>query len=91
MSYSVLIVEDEPVLARNICVYLERQGLSCQIAESGEQGLALLDEHNMAVVPGEDFSQVMGYKHIRMSFACSEDQIREGVKRLTAWPGANPA
>lgn len=46
---------------------------------------ALLDEHNMAVVPGEDFSQVMGHKHIRMSFACSEEQIREGVKRLTAF------
>jgi two-component system, NtrC family, response regulator AtoC len=44
LSYSVLIIEDEPVLARNIAVYLERQGLSCQIAESGEQGLALLDE-----------------------------------------------
>ena len=27
MSYSVLIVEDEPVLARNMLVYLERLSL----------------------------------------------------------------
>ncbi len=69
MSYSVLIVEDEPVLARNICVYLERQGLSCQIAESGEQGLALLDEMRPDVVvldhnlPGKQGLEVL--KQIR--------------------------
>ena len=60
MSYSVLIVEDEPVLARNMLLYLERHGLSCQTAASGEEGLALLEEarpdavvldHNL---PGKD-------------------------------------
>jgi len=50
MSYSVLVIEDEPVLARNIALYLARQGLSCQLAESGEQGLALLDEQRPDVV-----------------------------------------
>lgn len=43
---------------------------------------ALLDEHAMACVPGEDFSSLVGHKHIRMSFACSEEQIREGVRRI---------
>ena len=43
---------------------------------------ALLDEHNMACVPGEDFSTLVGHKHIRMSFACSEEQIREGARRM---------
>lgn len=43
---------------------------------------ALLDEHNMAVVPGEDFSSLVGHRHIRMSFACSEEQIREGCRRM---------
>lgn len=43
---------------------------------------ALLDEKQMAVVPGEDFSASMGHKHVRISFACSDDQIREGCKRL---------
>ena len=38
MNYNVLIVEDEPVLARNMHLYLERQGLSCQTAGSGEGG-----------------------------------------------------
>lgn len=46
---------------------------------------ALLEEHQMAVVPGEDFSESTGHKHIRMSFACSEDQIRKGVDRLKAF------
>ncbi|HYD02379.1 MAG TPA: pyridoxal phosphate-dependent aminotransferase [Phycisphaerales bacterium] len=49
---------------------------------------ALLDEHNMAVVPGEDFSSIVGHKHVRMSFACSEEQIREGVRRLGAFIGS---
>ena len=50
MNYNVLIVEDEPVLARNMHLYLERQGLSCQTAGSGEEGLALLDEQRPDVV-----------------------------------------
>lgn len=60
MSYSVLIVEDEPVLARNMLLYLERHGIACQTAASGEEGLALLDEARPDVVvldhnlPGQD-------------------------------------
>jgi len=42
---------------------------------------ALLDERQMAVVPGEDFGGA-GLHSIRMSFACSDEQIREGCKRL---------
>lgn len=45
---------------------------------------ALLDDKQMAVVPGEDFGGD-GWKNIRMSFACSEEQIREGAKRLGAF------
>ena len=60
MSYNVLIVEDEPVLARNMLLYLERHGISCQTAASGEEGLELLEaarpdavvlDHNL---PGKD-------------------------------------
>ena len=60
MSYSVLIVEDEPVLARNMLVYLERHGLVCQTAASGEQGLEALEASRPDVVvldhnlPGKD-------------------------------------
>ena len=65
MSYNVLIVEDEPVLARNMLLYLERHGLSCQTAASGEEGLELLEaarpdvvvlDHNL---PGKDGLSVL--------------------------------
>ncbi len=42
---------------------------------------ALLDDKQMAVVPGEDFGTGCE-KHIRMSFACNEETIRRGVDRL---------
>ena len=44
MGQAILIIEDEAVLARNIALYLERGGYEARIAESAEQGLALLDE-----------------------------------------------
>ena len=50
MSYSVLIVEDEPVLARNMHTYLERHGIGCQLAASGEEGLELLEVERPDVV-----------------------------------------
>ena len=46
-----------------------------------ELAAVLLDEQLMAVVPGEDFGGV-GRTSVRISFACSEDQIRKGMKRL---------
>lgn len=60
MNYKVLIVEDEPVLARNMLLYLERHGLTCEGASSGEEGLALLESGRPDVVvldhnlPGQD-------------------------------------
>jgi aspartate aminotransferase len=52
-----------------------------KIANPSKFAEALLDEHHMAVVGGEDFGGC-GMTHVRLSFACSDDQIREGVKRL---------
>lgn len=43
---------------------------------------ALLEECRIAVVPGEDFGGC-GHRHIRISFACSDEQIREGMSRMT--------
>lgn len=45
---------------------------------------ALLDEHSVALVPGEDFLGP-GAKHVRLSFACSEGQINAGIDRLSAF------
>jgi len=42
---------------------------------------ALLAEAHVAVVPGEDFGECARH-HVRLSFACSEAQITEGVLRL---------
>jgi aspartate aminotransferase len=45
---------------------------------------ALLDETLVAVVPGNDFGGC-GPDHIRLSFACSEDQITKGVTLVGDW------
>lgn len=45
---------------------------------------ALLAERHVAVVPGEDFGGCGG-RHVRLSFACAEPQIDEGLDRLAAF------
>jgi len=45
---------------------------------------ALLEEARVALVPGEDFGGC-GARHVRLSFACSEDQISEGMDRIAAF------
>ena len=44
MTPSILLIEDEPTLARNICIYLEREGLVVESASSGEVGLQRLEQ-----------------------------------------------
>jgi aspartate aminotransferase len=45
---------------------------------------ALLEESLVALVPGEDFGDC-ARTNIRISFACSETSIREGIGRLRAF------
>jgi aspartate aminotransferase len=45
---------------------------------------ALLDETGVAVVPGTDFGGC-GPEHIRLSFACSEENITTGVNKAGEW------
>ncbi|MDX2114756.1 MAG: pyridoxal phosphate-dependent aminotransferase [Planctomycetota bacterium] len=45
---------------------------------------ALLDEQRVACVPGEDFGSG-GERCCRFSFACSDEQISEGMERLGAF------
>lgn len=54
------------------------------ISSSIEFGSALLDEALMATVPGEEFGGC-GRNHIRISFACSEEQIERGMDRLNTF------
>jgi aspartate/methionine/tyrosine aminotransferase len=42
---------------------------------------ALLEENLVAFVPGEDFGGC-GKNHVRISFACSEQQIHKGMDRF---------
>ena len=41
---AILIIEDEPILAKNIRAYLQRHGYEARVAESAEAGLTALDE-----------------------------------------------
>jgi aspartate aminotransferase len=45
---------------------------------------ALLEEAGVAVVPGAEFGEC-GEGHVRLSFACSDEHIREGCRRIDAW------
>ena len=45
---------------------------------------ALLEETNVAVVPGEDFGEC-AKTHVRLSFALASDQIEEGCARIGRW------
>jgi aminotransferase len=53
------------------------------IAEPAEHlALRLLEEEGIAVVPGTAFDPVGGTQSIRISYACSLDDLREGLERL---------
>jgi aspartate/methionine/tyrosine aminotransferase len=45
---------------------------------------ALLEEHGVAMVPGGAFGG-RGDEHVRISYACSEADIRKGIERLGAF------
>jgi len=43
MNQAILIIEDEATLAKNMRIYLERDGFEVRVVDSAEAGLALLD------------------------------------------------
>ena len=45
----------------------------------------LLEETGVATTPGVDFDPIEGAHHMRLSFAGSEADCREAVRRLAAW------
>ena len=54
------------------------------IDDSVSFATALLEEAGVAVVPGADFGEC-GNRHVRLSFACSNEHIEEGCRRLDGW------
>ena len=53
--------------------------------DSVEFSRRLLEEAGVAATPGVDFDRARGHRTLRFSFAGSERDIREGVKRLGIW------
>lgn len=47
----------------------------------------MLDEAGVAATPGLDFDREAGHHHVRFSFAGSEAECREAVRRLRNWLG----
>ena len=91
---SVLLIEDEPVLAKNINSFLTRQGYEVFEARSGEAGLELFDRINPGVVlldynlPGMEGLEVLagivardtGAKVVVMTGNGSEDTAVTALK-----------
>ncbi len=68
--------------------YIKPEGafyLFCDFSKFGdsiETAKSILDEVNVAVIPGDGFG-APGF--MRMSFATSSEKIKEGVKRISDW------
>lgn len=63
----------------NVRNYLGRAFKGRSIKDTCEMALYLLDEAQVAVVPGEAFGTA---EHLRLSFATSPERIEEGVRRI---------
>ncbi len=63
----------------NVSRFLDKEFSGSPVRNTYGLAYYLLKEAKLAVVPGDAF---MAPEHIRISFATSEDRIREGLKRL---------
>ncbi len=52
-----------------------------KITDAPSLSEAMLDEAHIAFVPGDDFGGISA-NHLRISFACSDEQINEGMDRF---------
>ena len=42
----------------------------------------MLEKAGVAITPGLDFDSTRGKQTIRFSYACTTDEIKEGIKRI---------
>jgi aspartate/methionine/tyrosine aminotransferase len=63
-------------------VYFDVSGTGLGAWEFCERALA---EHHVALTPGTDFGVHTAGTHVRLSYAASRDQLREGLNRLGAF------
>lgn len=65
MAKAILVIEDEAVLAKNIALYLERQGFEVRVAALAKGGLGMLEEFRLDAIvldfnlPGLDGLQAL--------------------------------
>ena len=63
--------------------------LYCDVSDHTDDSLAfcasILQEAHVAITPGIDFDPIHGKKFARLSFAGSQDVMREAVARLSHW------
>ena len=52
---------------------------------------ALVDDIGVSLTPGRDFDPDRGDKFVRLSYAGSEADVRDGLTRLTQWVSDRPA
>ena len=64
--------------------YGKQTPAGCRISDSVSFATALLEDVGVAVVPGADFGACAS-GHVRLSFACSPEQITEGCRRIREW------
>ncbi|MCA9399318.1 MAG: aminotransferase class I/II-fold pyridoxal phosphate-dependent enzyme, partial [Candidatus Omnitrophica bacterium] len=68
--------------------YIKPQGafyLFCDFSKLGDSfeiAKRIIEEVNVAIIPGEGFG-APGF--MRISYATSDERIREGVKRIAQW------
>ncbi|MFM2119190.1 MAG: hypothetical protein RL722_658 [Pseudomonadota bacterium] len=71
MPTAILLIEDEAILAKNICLYLDRSGFEVTSVETAEAGMAALDEFRPDAVvldfnlPGMDGLRALSLIHER--------------------------
>lgn len=69
----------------DISVYFGRRSPGgMEITSAVDFAEALLEETLVAVVPGEDFGEC-ARTHVRLSFACSDEEIEIGCRRMHDW------
>jgi aspartate aminotransferase len=66
----------------DVCAHYGRKFNGVQVNNSMDFAAALLEQANVALVPGSPFGCD---KNVRLSFACSLQQIEKGLDRLEKW------
>ncbi|MGA1865151.1 MAG: sigma-54-dependent transcriptional regulator, partial [bacterium] len=93
MSYRILIVDDDRLICKSICRYLESEGLYCHAVFSGEDALQILKDEEFDLLlldlslPGIDGFQTLkivkaDYPNIQVIMLTSSQDIHDAIKAI---------